>query len=201
MATKTSKASPRGTKAVAKKKGILSKVNFYSRKTQFIIVVLIIAIAGGGYFTYKSFAATSRVYTATIANGQLLALTSSTQINDAAKNNNKVWKVSPGGALLTARFTKPAGVGQVSGAVIRADQPAVVRIKPYGDTSAGEPLLATTSWSAVTSGKKWNASGSVPNAYISLHNTSNTTVYVSEIYINQDSAPTPALAPAPAPAK
>ncbi len=58
MATKT-KAPSRSTKPTTKKKGLFSRVNFSSRKTQFLLSILIIAVAGAGYFTVSSFAATT----------------------------------------------------------------------------------------------------------------------------------------------
>lgn len=40
-----------------KGKGLLSKINFTSRRTQFLVVILLVAVLGGGWFTYRSFAA------------------------------------------------------------------------------------------------------------------------------------------------
>lgn len=51
---KTTKSNKRTISV--KKRGFLSKINFRSRKTQFIAVVLIVAVMGAGWFTYRSFA-------------------------------------------------------------------------------------------------------------------------------------------------
>ena len=95
MATKTAKQP-------VKKKGILSKINFRSRKTQFIASILVIAIAGAGYFTYQSFAATAS-WSYTVANGGLetppksSTLCSMSTQADASKNNTVVQVLGCGG--------------------------------------------------------------------------------------------------------
>lgn len=55
---KTTKAtrSTKSTKSSGSKKGIFSKINFKSRSTQLIFTVLIFALVGGAWFTYRSFA-------------------------------------------------------------------------------------------------------------------------------------------------
>jgi hypothetical protein len=58
---KTTKSTKRPTTAKQKKGGLFSKINFRSRRTQFISVILLIAVMGGSWFTYRSFAASSGI--------------------------------------------------------------------------------------------------------------------------------------------
>lgn len=51
---KTTKRTKRT--ASTKKRGLLSRINFNSKKTQFVAVIVIVALMGGGWFTYRSFA-------------------------------------------------------------------------------------------------------------------------------------------------
>lgn len=66
------KITKRTTKKVnSKNKSILSKrFDLKSRKVQFFVSILIIAVIGGGWFTYRSFAATTK-WTYNIANRNL----------------------------------------------------------------------------------------------------------------------------------
>lgn len=77
-------------------KGFLSKkFNLQSRKVQFFVVILIVAVLGGGYYTYKSFAATPElnVYTLNAYSdfdcGQYCKPTV-----DPSKNNATVWTLT-----------------------------------------------------------------------------------------------------------
>lgn len=77
---------------IAKKssKGFLGKkFNLQSRKVQFFVVILIVAILGGGYFTYKSFAATEVTYT----NGNIYDLWNSSyaSINSPRKDEGSIY--------------------------------------------------------------------------------------------------------------
>ncbi len=68
VATSSSKAS---NKSKATKKGLLGRsFNLQSRKVQFVVFILVVAILGGGWFTYKSFAATAS-WTYSISNNNL----------------------------------------------------------------------------------------------------------------------------------
>lgn len=94
MPTKSKKSSLATSK---KKGGMLSRVNFSSRKTQFITVILIVGLMGAGWFTYRSFAA-SWAYTP--ENKNLKAnvwsstdpsqICSTATIPDPSKNNAQV---------------------------------------------------------------------------------------------------------------
>lgn len=54
----TKKPSTKQAKTKKKSRlGLLSKINFRSRKTQFIATILVFALIGGGVYTYRSFAA------------------------------------------------------------------------------------------------------------------------------------------------
>lgn len=79
-----------------KKKWPLGKsFNLKSRKVQFFVVILIVAVLGGGYFTFKSFAAEVGHYYA--SNGTLVCrknIAVCTQRNDEAKNNVAVVELS-----------------------------------------------------------------------------------------------------------
>lgn len=56
---KTSKITKKATVSSGKQKGLLRRsFNLKSRKVQFFVSVLVIAIVGAGYFTFKSFAGT-----------------------------------------------------------------------------------------------------------------------------------------------
>lgn len=59
---KPTKTAPKRTNKSKTKKGKLdfltNRINFKSRKTQFILTILVFALVGGAWFTYKSFAAT-----------------------------------------------------------------------------------------------------------------------------------------------
>lgn len=78
----------------AKKKGLLKRINFTSRKTQFVIVILLVGIMGGGWFTYKSFAAS---YSWTYRPGVRTVYKSGNctlrDITEPSKNNQQVWNV------------------------------------------------------------------------------------------------------------
>ena len=63
---KPTKTAPKRTNKSKTKKGKLdfltNRINFKSRKTQFILTILVFALVGGAWFTYKSFAATETTY-------------------------------------------------------------------------------------------------------------------------------------------
>ncbi len=121
MATKT-KAPSRSTKPTTKKRGLFSRVNFSSRKTQFLVSILIIAVAGAGYFTYSSFAASDYTFSATslkVTGGYPGNKCGWNQSAEAEKNNstvNTVWCPALGTSLgtsaidmTTAKIGVPAG--------------------------------------------------------------------------------------------
>lgn len=85
----------------ARKKGLLSKrFSLKSRKTQFFVFVLVVAILGGGYYTYKSYAAGTSIASASVANGSLVCASGPcSYVRDTAKNNNYVIKLSKGGSI------------------------------------------------------------------------------------------------------
>lgn len=88
MPTKT-KSKKNSVVTSKKKRGILYKINFNSKKTQFITVILLVAVLGGGWFTYRSFAAET-ASTANVGNSKLRCVSGSTACStptEAKKNN------------------------------------------------------------------------------------------------------------------
>ena len=104
--TKTNnKSSAKATKT-SNKSGKLSfltnKINFRSRKIQFLLTILVFALVGGAWFTYKSFASSYTVTYAypnltTVSFGQNSSCTAK-NTQDPAKNSNMVVGVSCTGA-------------------------------------------------------------------------------------------------------
>jgi hypothetical protein len=82
----------KNTKQSKQKKSVLNKLGGLSKRSKFIVVVLIFAVLGGGYLTYKSFAATATVAPiqtfaeAMLVNGNPNKCTSN-KVQDPAKNN------------------------------------------------------------------------------------------------------------------
>jgi len=79
------------------KKSVLNKLGGLSKRSKFIVVVLIFAVLGGGYLTYKSFAATAAPAPITTlgANLRFSGDTGCTSniATDASKNNAKVMNI------------------------------------------------------------------------------------------------------------
>jgi len=209
MATKTTKAPSRGTKTSSKKKSFLSKINFSSRKTQFMATILVIAVAGAGYFTFKSFAATgTQIASYTVANGQLTGDTTDPNskwsvATDATKNNVQVIQLSGNRAktrlnsFSTAYLSKArtyqtcAMVRKISGAPI---------IQVVGPGSSSVPLSHNVSSSSYAefcnSPKVGEFSVGTPPAVLNIK--AGTVVSVSSVYIMDVTPAAPAPAPAPA---
>lgn len=59
---KTTKTTRKASSASAKKSGLKRRFDLANKKVQFLVVIGIVAVLGGGYFTVKSFASTV-VYT------------------------------------------------------------------------------------------------------------------------------------------
>lgn len=101
MAKTTKPVPKRTTSSSSKKQGFLKRsFNLKSRKVQFFIVILIVAVLGGGYYTYKSFAAVQS-WSYTISQGNLALDTAGSSnrckgwiYNEPAKNNKPVWSLS-----------------------------------------------------------------------------------------------------------
>ena len=88
----------KNNKKSKQKKSVLNKLGGLSKRSKFIVVVLIFAVLGGGYLTYKSFAATR--YTENIATGESENLYAygpikcdTSRVNDPAKNNAVVMNI------------------------------------------------------------------------------------------------------------
>jgi hypothetical protein len=96
---KTVKPTKRPSSTKQRKGGLFSKINFKSRKTQFLSVILLVAVMGGGWFTYRSFAA-ENVSTANVSNGKLTCVSGSagcSKPSEEAKNNLPVAELSYSG--------------------------------------------------------------------------------------------------------
>ena len=223
MATKTTKSPSK--KATTKKKGILSKINFSSRKTQFLATILVIAVAGAGYFTYQSFAGVTAEYVYNAGNSYLMTGTGSSYYTETAKNNMKVIKMPPG-----ARATvSSARVGEI---YVPASQYHRLCLTEKGitQTTGSQPMVEVSYITANAGGQRRSRNLVVPgtnnkgyNSYakdvgngyyevcsdlidrsqlsgpIILTNISNKTLYTSNFkIIFEASSDTPAPAPAPA---
>ncbi len=82
-------------------KGFFGKsFDLKNRKVQFFVVILIVAILGGGYFTFKSFAATTQSWVYDINKGNLtmnvspLNECSYSKYNEPTKNGKTVWSMA-----------------------------------------------------------------------------------------------------------
>jgi hypothetical protein len=87
----------KNTKQSKQKKSVLNKLGGLSKRSKFIVVVLIFAVLGGGYLTYKSFAATTDPVPIQ-TNGANLRFSGDTGCTsntsaDPAKNDAKVFNV------------------------------------------------------------------------------------------------------------
>ena len=124
--TKTNnKSSAKATKT-SNKSGKLSfltnKINFRSRKIQFLLTILVFALVGGAWFTYKSFAA-EPIQTATFGTANMLAydgggkygctgqkLVDMVQVSEEQKNNQNVWVLKNRGSCIISAYKPSASV-------------------------------------------------------------------------------------------
>lgn len=91
-------ATSSSIKSVGKsRKGLFGRrFNLQSRKVQFVVFILIVAVLGGGYYTYKSFAAS---WTYSLSNNNLAATPNGSACqavpyNEPAKGNARVWSIT-----------------------------------------------------------------------------------------------------------
>ena len=87
----------KNNKKSKQKKSVLNKLGGLSKRSKFIVVVLIFAVLGGGYLTYKSFAATAGP-SSSISVGANLRFSGDTgctsnKVNDPGKNNLTVMQI------------------------------------------------------------------------------------------------------------
>ncbi len=107
----------KNTKQSKQKKSVLNKLGGLSKRSKFIVVVLIFAVLGGGYLTYKSFAATAGPASITNSGAGLYFDDwengcTSNKVNDSAKNNalvlqincTKFWQVGSSSGTLSVRW-------------------------------------------------------------------------------------------------
>lgn len=86
----------KNTKQSNQKKSVLNKLGGLSKRSKFIVVVLIFAVLGGGYLTYKSFAATAYVSPIQTNADNMIVQSDGCPSNitsDPAKNNANVMNV------------------------------------------------------------------------------------------------------------
>ncbi len=104
----------KNVKQSKQKKSVLNKLGGLSKRSKFIVVVLIFAVLGGGYLTYKSFAATAgpapiQNYAGSLTFIGLTTGCTSNKANDPGKNNLLVMNVyCPPRKLWTVRTTRTA---------------------------------------------------------------------------------------------
>ncbi len=116
---KPTKTAPKRTNKSKTKKGKLdfltNRINFKSRKTQFILTILVFALVGGAWFTYKSFAATDYVQIATYNSSQLISQSDHLCYAGARSKSDKqksgsVWEV-PTWSCVKATSKPMASIG------------------------------------------------------------------------------------------
>jgi hypothetical protein len=85
----------KNTKQSNQKKSVLNKLGGLSKRSKFIVVVLIFAVLGGGYLTYKSFAATAGpAPIVTVAENMFVKGCTSNKVQDPGKNNLVVMNIA-----------------------------------------------------------------------------------------------------------
>lgn len=106
----------RASSASTKKSSLKRRFDLTNRKVQFFVVIAIVAVLGGGWFTYRSFAAEATLYTFTPQNGALECLLRDycKQFQDTSKNNMNVFQIygAPDGSpseITTTRMYLIAG--------------------------------------------------------------------------------------------
>jgi hypothetical protein len=97
----------KNTKQSKQKKSVLNKLGGLSKRSKFIVVVLIFAVLGGGYLTYKSFAGTRTTETITYASELpgSLSKCNVNKVNDPGKNNTVVMQIYCPGNLGKKNYT------------------------------------------------------------------------------------------------
>lgn len=94
--------------------------NLANKKVRFFVVIGVFVILGGGYFTYKSFAATTQY--ASMANYQLKGI-NAVGFFEQSKNNLQVLRVQPQGGSAYATFDVPVNTNIKYCYTARADRP------------------------------------------------------------------------------
>ena len=145
----------KNNKKSKQKKSVLNKLGGLSKRSKFIVVVLIFAVLGGGYLTYKSFAAIAiqNAPKTNIRLAEYLILNSgsgctSNNVNDPAKNNLKVMNIycppnTQGKISATAnpsaiRYLYPAGSTQVC--ITAKGRGLIILTDSDRDTSSGNNI-------------------------------------------------------------
>ncbi len=174
-----------------RKTGFLNRTGYSSKRTQFIVVMLIVAVMGGAWFTYRSFAATLQVIETCVPNSCLDAKTlgvNAFRYKDASKNNIDTYRLSSGGvAHVPKGFNMPS-----SGATwqvcytARADRNTSVTVDMGTGLAGGSgPENISTSWQERCSPLSTYTSGT-GKYYLVITNNSNVNVYVSQMVLKSD---------------
>ncbi len=191
---KTSKTTKRTTSA--KRKGIFSKINLSSPKTRFVAAILLVAVMGGGWFTYRSFAATpTNIYVQCTPSNCLNAKTlgvNAFNATDSNKNNMPMYRLAKGGEAYTKSLTIPGNATLQYCATVRADK-AVTINAGIGFTNRGGvwDIKATTGWTDVCGDNQGPFGSALTGGVLSVSNPTSVNVYVAKIFVKTDSKPAP----------
>ena len=212
-----------------KKKNLLSRINFRSRKIQLLTTVLVFAVIGGGILIYKSFAA-SATWSYSIANGASVVTGSTTcsnqtVYNDSTKNNTPVWAITQknncGGGQPwvqtggpNAPYIGPTIVNNwyrfcawVRGGT--ANVPFTIRFDAYPSvtnsaySSVAYNALSTTAYNYYCSGWLYINSPTAPRGEVIMTmNSTKRAWYVSTLVLEQNTTnPNAGSSPSPSPGK
>lgn len=216
--TSTSSTKRANSRSNKQSKSLLGKsFDLSSNKVRFFITVLIIAIIGGGYFTFRSFADTQlpNIYKMCTANdclnGNPLGKGASVGY-DSQKNNMKYYKLTKGGYASIDVANPPKGAQVQYCMTARADNKVFVTPNigyngkggSIGNTIieqkpgwAGTPgMYITTSWADICSSTEESWAKVGPNVGFSLTNDTNTPIYIAKMFLRSNVKP-PAATPAP----
>ncbi|MFO0887438.1 MAG: hypothetical protein U0413_04420 [Candidatus Saccharimonadales bacterium] len=117
-------------------KGFFGKsFDLKSRKVQFFVVILIVAILGGGYFTLKSFAATV-AYSYSPVNNTLVCKEKCKKVNDTgiAKNSTTVLSITSLGKVAGSSNAYMVGGDKYQTCIVvkAQDNLSYLEVQPFG---------------------------------------------------------------------
>lgn len=176
-------------------KGWKKKFNLQSRKVQFFVVIAIVALLGGGWFTYKSFADSNA---AQIAASSLTKNTTTETKPGTGKSGVKVARISPKKAIQwnTSKMVFRKGTYKIC-ATVRYEnpssrlEPASIQFTAYKNHISTYNLVFSER--KVSSPSKYNNICSTPTFYlekdsnklhfVTIHNSGPTTIRVGAITI------------------
>lgn len=193
---KTTKTTRKSSVASGKKLGLKSRFNLRSKKVQFFVVIGIVAILGGGYYTVRSFAATGTITAqATTSNNKsasghkLLASQGASYFTDSSKNNTTVVAAQYNQAALTSTMPIISDI-IVPCVTVRASTPSTAIFTGVASGGKGANQLIGRATPNINIGTNYN--DICLGEYITQHTKIDlsvinkkpgTTIYVSRIYI------------------